>query len=198
MLRTLFDKIAALIGLLILSPLFVIIALAIILDSKGGVFFIQERVGKDFQPFGLFKFRTMRPFSESEGKLTVGTNDPRITRVGAYLRKYKVDELPQLFNVVNGTMNLAGPRPEVPDYVKYYNEEQRKVLSVKPGITDYASLVYFNENELLAQSANPKETYLNEVMPAKLKLNLEYIANKSFSEDLKIIFKTVVKIFKTA
>ena len=195
MLRAIFDKMAALCGLLVLSPFFVIIALAIVLDSPGGVFFIQTRVGKDFKPFGLFKFRTMRPFSESEGKLTVGNNDPRITRVGIYLRKYKLDELPQLFNVVNGTMNLVGPRPEVPEYVEYYTEEQRKVLSVKPGITDYASLLYFNENEILAQSDNPKETYLKEVMPAKLKLNLEYMANKSFGEDLRIIFKTVGKIF---
>jgi|SRR5690554_1744230 len=195
MLRALFDKIAALIGLLILSPLFLIIALAIVVDSRGGVFFIQTRVGKDFKPFGLYKFRTMRPFSESEGRLTVGNNDPRITRVGIHLRKYKLDELPQLINVVNGTMNLVGPRPEVPEYVEYYTEEQRKVLSVKPGITDYASLLYFNENEILAKSNNPKETYLNEVMPAKLKLNLEYMANKSFGEDLKIIFKTIGKIF---
>ena len=195
MLRAIFDKIAAIIGLLVLSPLFVIIALAIILDSRGGVFFVQTRVGKNFKPFGLYKFRTMRPFAENEGKLTVGNNDPRITRVGIFLRKYKLDELPQLFNVVNGTMNLVGPRPEVPEYVDYYNEEQRKVLSVKPGITDYASLLYFNENEVLEQSDNPKETYLNEVMPAKLKLNLEYMENKSFSEDLKIIFKTIGKIF---
>jgi|SRR5690554_2847295 len=194
MFRAIFDKIAALGGLLVLSPLFVFIALAIIFDSRGGVFFIQTRVGKNFKPFGLFKFRTMRPFSEKEGRLTVGNNDPRITRVGKYLRKYKLDELPQLFNVVNGTMNLVGPRPEVPEYVEFYTEEQRKVLSVKPGITDYASLLYFHENEVLAQSENPRETYLREVMPAKLKLNLEYMANKSFGEDLKIIFKTVLRI----
>ena len=195
MLRAIFDKVAAIFGLLVLSPLFVIIAVAITLDSRGGVFFIQTRVGKDFKPFGLFKFRTMRPFSESQGKLTVGNNDPRITRVGIFLRKYKLDELPQLINVVNGTMNLVGPRPEVAEYVDYYTEKQRKVLSVKPGITDYASLLYFNENEVLALSDNPKQTYLNEVMPAKLKLNLEYMANKSFGEDLKIIFKTIGKIF---
>lgn len=195
MLRAIFDKIAAIFGLLVLSLLFVIIAVAVVLDSQGGVFFIQTRVGKDFKPFGLFKFRTMRPFAESEGKLTVGNNDPRITRVGMFLRKYKLDELPQLFNVVNGTMNLVGPRPEVLEYVAYYTEEQRKVLSVKPGITDYASLLYFNENEVLAQSDNPKETYLKEVMPTKLKLNLEYMANKSFGEDLRIIFKTIGKIF---
>lgn len=194
MLRSLFDKTAALLGLLVLSPFLIIIALAISIDSRGGVFFVQTRVGKDFKPFGLFKFRTMRPFAEKEGKLTIGNNDPRITKVGAILRKVKLDELPQLFNVLNGTMNLVGPRPEVPEYVAYYNEEQRKVLSVRPGITDYASLLYFNENEVLAQSENPKETYLKVVMPAKLKLNLEYIEKRSFGEDLKIIFRTVIRI----
>ncbi|NEN22565.1 sugar transferase [Cryomorpha ignava] len=195
MLRSLFDKIAALLGLLVLSPFLIIIALAISIDSRGGVFFVQTRVGKDFKPFGLFKFRTMRPFAEKEGKLTIGNNDPRITTVGAILRKVKLDELPQLFNVLNGTMNLVGPRPEVLEYVEHYSEEQRKVLTVKPGITDYASLLYFNENEMLAQSENPKETYLNVIMPAKLKLNLEYIEKRSFSEDLKIIFRTVIRIF---
>lgn len=195
MFRNLFDKIAAAIGLIILSPLFLVVALAILFDSKGGVFFIQTRVGKDFRPFGLFKFRTMRPDTEKAGKLTIGSKDPRITVVGAILRKYKIDELPQLFNVLIGDMNLVGPRPEVPEYVAHYTPEQRKVLSVKPGITDYASLLYFNENEVLGQSPNPLETYLNEVMPAKLKLNLEYIENRSFAEDLKIIFKTIKRIF---
>lgn len=195
MVRALFDRIAALLGLLVLSPFLIIIALVISIDSGGGVFFVQIRVGKDFKSFGLFKFRTMRPFAEKEGKLTIGNKDPRITKVGGFLRKYKIDELPQLFNVLNGTMNLVGPRPEVPEYVAHYNVEQRKVLTVRPGITDYASLLYFNESEVLAQSENPKETYLNVVMPAKLKLNLEYIEKKSFKEDLKIIFKTLRKIF---
>lgn len=194
MIRTLFDRIAALTGLLVLSPFLIVIAIAISLDSRGGVFFVQTRVGKDFKPFGLFKFRTMRPFAEKAGKLTIGNNDPRITKVGAFLRKYKLDELPQLFNVLNGTMNLVGPRPEVPEYVEYYSKEQRKVLSVKPGITDYASLLYFNENELLAQSENPRETYITVVMPRKLKLNLEYIEKRSFGEDLRIIFKTLRRI----
>lgn len=194
MIRTLFDRIAALVGLLVLSPFLIIIAIAISIDSRGGVFFVQTRVSKDFKPFGLFKFRTMRPFAEKEGKLTIGNNDPRITKIGAILRKFKLDELPQLFNVLNGTMNLVGPRPEVPEYVAHYSQEQRKVLSVKPGITDYASLLYFNENEVLAQSENPKETYLKVVMPAKLKLNLEYIEKRSFGEDLKIILKTVIRI----
>lgn len=194
MLQSGFGKLAALVGLLILSPLLIIIALAITFDSRGGVFYVQTRIGKDFKPFGLFKFRTMLPDSESKGKLTIGKDDPRITRVGRYLRKYKLDELPQLLNVLNGTMNLVGPRPEVLEYVNLYNEEQKKVLSVKPGITDYASLAYFNENELLANSSNPKQTYIDEVMPGKLKLNLEYIENRSFGEDLRIIFKTLCRI----
>ncbi len=195
MFRLLFDKIASLIGLAVLIPLLIIIAIAIYLDSRGGVLFVQKRVGKDFKEFGLLKFRTMHPLAEKSGKLTIGNNDPRITNIGTILRKYKLDELPQLFNVLIGDMNLVGPRPEVPEYVEQYSEEQRKVLSVKPGITDYASLLYFNENEVLAQSENPRETYLNVVMPAKLKLNLVYIANKSFGEDLKIIFKTIGRIF---
>lgn len=192
--RSGFDKLAAFLGLLILSPLLIIIALAISFDSRGGVFYIQTRIGKDFKPFGLYKFRTMRPDSESKGRLTIGKDDPRITRVGAFLRKYKLDELPQLINVLNGTMNLVGPRPEVLEYVQLYNEEQRKVLSVKPGITDYASLAYFDENELLAQSSNPRQTYIDEVMPAKLKLNLEYIENRSFGEDLRIVFRTIGRV----
>ncbi len=195
MLRSIFDKVAALIGILVLSPLFLVVTASIVLDSRGGVFFIQTRIGKNFKPFGLYKFRTMRPFAEREGKLTVGNNDPRITRVGSVLRKYKIDELPQLFNVLVGDMNLVGPRPEVAEYVEQYTEEQLKVLSVKPGITDYASLLYFNENEVLAKSSNPKETYLKEIMPAKLRLNLEYIERRSFREDLRIIFKTIGKIF---
>jgi len=195
MLRSAFDRVAALIGILVLSPLFIAVAIAITLDSRGGVFFIQTRIGKNSKPFGLYKFRTMRPFAEKEGKLTVGNNDPRITRVGSSLRKYKIDELPQLFNVINGTMNLVGPRPEVAEYVEHYTDEQRKVLSVKPGITDYASLLYFNENEELAKSSNPREAYLKEIMPAKLSLNMEYIERKSFGEDLRIIFKTIGKIF---
>lgn len=193
--RSGFDKLAAFLGLLILGPLLIIIALAITFDSRGGIFYIQTRIGKDFKPFGLYKFRTMRPDSESKGRLTIGKDDPRITRVGAFLRKYKLDELPQLINVLNGTMNLVGPRPEVLEYVQLYNEEQRKVLSVKPGITDYASLAYFDENELLAQSSNPRQTYIDEVMPAKLKLNLEYIENRSFGEDLRIVFRTIGRIF---
>ena len=195
MLRAIFDSLVSIVAILVLSPFLILIMIVIALDSRGGVFFKQVRVGKSRKNFNLLKFRTMRPFSEKEGKITVGNDDPRITRVGAFLRRYKIDELPQLFNVLLGDMHLVGPRPEVPEYVAKYTTEQLRVLSVKPGITDYASLEYFNENELLAQSSNPEETYVNVVMPAKLKMNLEYVDNRSFPLDLKIMVKTIQKIF---
>ena len=194
MLRAIFDILLSTLAILVLSPFLAVIMVAIAIDSRGGVFFKQVRVGKNQKHFNLLKFRTMRPFSEKEGKITVGNNDPRITRVGAFLRKYKIDELPQLFNVLLGDMHLVGPRPEVPEYVAKYTEEQLRVLTVKPGITDYASLEYFNENELLAQSTDPENTYVNVVMPAKLKMNLEYVDNRSFPMDLKILFNTILKI----
>lgn len=195
MMRDLFDQLLALLGILILLPFFILISVWIILDSKGGAFYIQQRVGLNGKPFGLIKFRTMRPDSDLKGKLTVGDRDPRITNAGYFLRKYKLDELPQLFNVLNGTMRFVGPRPEVEEYVDLYTSEQKKVLTVKPGITDYASLRYFKESELLAKSENPRQTYIEEIMPEKIRINLEYIERKSFSEDLKIIFKTIGRIF---
>jgi lipopolysaccharide/colanic/teichoic acid biosynthesis glycosyltransferase len=163
-------------------------------SSRGGIFYIQERIGKDEQPFGLFKFRTMRKNSDQLGKLTVGMRDPRITGIGYFLRKYKLDEFPQFINVLFGTMSVVGPRPEVKEYVDLYTEEQRKVLNVKPGITDYASLEYFEENELLGKSDDPRKTYIEEIMPAKLALNKKYAANPGVIQDLKIIWKTFLKI----
>ena len=162
--------------------------------SKGGVFYVQQRVGKDGKTFGLLKFRTMRPDSDKSGKLTVGMRDPRITRVGYFLRKFKLDEFPQFVNVLAGQMSIVGPRPEVEEYVKYYTDEQRKILSVKPGITDYASIEYFNENELLGKSDDPQKTYIEEIMPAKLKLNENYVKNPSLGTDLKIMWLTFKKI----
>jgi lipopolysaccharide/colanic/teichoic acid biosynthesis glycosyltransferase len=197
MAKWIFDRLASLLGILVLSPILLIAAIAVIADSRGGAFFVQTRTGKGGVPFGLFKFRTMRPHSESQGKLTIGSRDPRITSVGYVLRKYKIDELPQLINVVLGHMSLVGPRPEVPEYTDMYNADQRRVLEVKPGITDYASLLYFHESELLARSANPRKTYIEEVMPAKLRLNLEYIERRSFKEDLRIIAKTISRILGT-
>lgn len=195
MIRDLFDQLLALLGIIILLPFFILIAIWILLDSPGGVFYVQERIGLNGEPFGLMKFRTMRPDSDKKGKLTVGDRDPRITTAGYFLRKFKLDELPQLINVLKGDMRFVGPRPEVAEYVNLYSPYQMKVLSVKPGITDYASLKYFKESELLAQSENPRQTYIDEIMPEKIRINLEYIDRKSFAEDLKIIFKTVGRIF---
>ncbi len=190
----LFDILFSTIGLLVLSPLFLIIYIIIIIESKGGGFYRQTRVGKNGIPFAIYKFRSMRTDADKHGLITVGGRDPRITRIGYYIRKYKIDELPQLWNVLMGDMSLVGPRPEVQKYVDLYTEEQRKVLSVRPGITDYASIEYVDENILLAKSDDPDKTYIEVVMPAKIKLNMKYINNKSLKEYFKIIFLTLAKI----
>ena len=195
MAKRLFDIFFSLFGLLILFPFLLIISLLILIDSKGGVFYLQTRVGKDGIDFKLFKFRTMQTNSDKKGLLTVGSKDSRITKIGYYLRKYKIDELPQLINVFSGTMSFVGPRPEVRKYVSLYNKEQQQILSVQPGITDYASLEYFNENDLLAKSENPEKTYIEEIMPAKITLNKKYIANPGLNTDISIILKTIKKIF---
>jgi lipopolysaccharide/colanic/teichoic acid biosynthesis glycosyltransferase len=195
MFKRLFDIVFSLIGIIILSPLMLVIALLIMLDSKGGVIFRQKRIGKNGKPFYILKFRTMKPDAEKSGQLTVGGKDSRITRTGYFLRKYKLDELPQLFNVLKGDMSFVGPRPEVPKYVELYTDEQRQILKVKPGITDYASIEYINENEILGQSNNPEETYIKEIMPQKIALNLKYIREKGgFWKDIKIILLTLKKI----
>ncbi|MGC6533428.1 MAG: sugar transferase [Flavobacteriales bacterium] len=189
-----FDLIVALLAVLVLLPLLVILALAVALTSPGGAFFAQTRVGRGGREFRLLKFRSMRPGSEAKGQLTVGGRDPRITAVGHFLRKTKLDELPQLINVLKGEMSLVGPRPEVPKYVALYTPEQRKVLDVRPGLTDYASLEYFEENALLGASENPEETYIQEVMPAKLALNAKYIQDMGLGTDLKILLRTAGRI----
>jgi lipopolysaccharide/colanic/teichoic acid biosynthesis glycosyltransferase len=189
------DILICLPAVVILSPVFMVIAIWIKTDSTGPVLYLQERIGKSGKPFRIFKFRTMRTNADKQGLLTVGGRDPRVTGAGFYLRKYKLDELPQLFNVLIGHMSLVGPRPEVKKYVDLYSTDQRKVLSVKPGITDYASIEYSNENELLARSDDPESTYIKEVMPAKLRLNLKYIQEQSLVTDLRIIFQTLKKVF---
>ena len=194
MLKRLLDIAVALFGLVLLSPGLLVIACAVGFSSRGGVFYQQTRVGKHNHDFKLFKFRTMFVNAEKQGLLTVGGRDPRITPIGYYLRKYKLDELPQLLNVLMGSMSLVGPRPEVRKYVDLYDDEQKKVLNVKPGITDYASLEYFSENDLLAQSDDPEYTYIHEIMPAKLTLNKKYISEAGVFTDLVVIFKTVRKI----
>ncbi len=193
--KRLFDILFSFLGLIVLLPFFIIIILLIKLTSQGPVFYVQQRVGQHGKDFGVFKFRTMHVDADKKGLLTVGGRDPRITGIGYFLRKYKLDELPQLINVLLGNMSLVGPRPEVRKYVELYTAEQRKVLNVKPGITDYASLEYFEENELLGKSSNPEETYITEVMPKKLHMNLKYIEEAGLITDLKLIFRTVARIF---
>jgi lipopolysaccharide/colanic/teichoic acid biosynthesis glycosyltransferase len=192
--KRLFDIVVSFIVLVIFLPFGLIISIAILCESRGGVFYRQQRVGKNGIPFRLWKFRTMRVNADKLGKLTVGMRDPRITRVGYFIRKSKLDEFPQFINVLIGEMSVVGPRPEVQEYVDLYTSEQREVLSVKPGITDYASLEYFTENELLGQSDNPRETYIREIMPAKIELNKKYIANPTLGQDLKIMWLTFRKM----
>jgi lipopolysaccharide/colanic/teichoic acid biosynthesis glycosyltransferase len=195
MLKRFFDLIFSLLLILLLSPLLLIISFLIITDCKGGLLYKQKRVGLENHDFNIFKFRTMHPGSDKHGLLTVGAKDKRITRIGYFLRKYKLDELPQLFNVLKGDMSMVGPRPEVRKYVNLYSPEQLKVLNVKPGITDYASIQYAAENEILALANDPEKEYIHTVMPAKLKLNLDYIREKNFLTDLKILSKTFKRIF---
>ncbi len=191
--KRLFDIFFSLIGLLVLSPFFVVIGALIFLDDFHSPFFKQERVGKNGKKFWLLKFRSMRVNSPQKIQLTVG-KDPRITKVGHFIRKYKIDELPQLINVLIGDMSLVGPRPEVEKYVHFYTPEQRVVLLVKPGITDYASLEYFEESNLLGKSKDPERTYIEEIMPAKIQINLKYISKANIGEDIKIIFLTLKRI----
>lgn len=191
-----FDIIFSFFGLLALLPFFLFIGIWIRIDSPGGIFYRQTRVGRYNRDFRLWKFRSMRPDSDKKGLLTVGGRDPRITRSGYFIRKYKIDELPQLINVLTGDMSFVGPRPEVRKYVDLYNEEQKRVLNVRPGITDVASLEYFEENDLLAKSSDPERTYIDEIMPAKLKLNLQYISKANLGTDLGMIMKTIARILK--
>lgn len=183
-------------GLLLLSPLFIILAICIKCDSKGPVFYRQVRVGKDGKDFRIFKFRSMMQNADKGSLITVGGRDPRITRSGYYIRKYKLDELAQLINVFLGDMSLVGPRPEVRRYVDLYTEEQRKVLCIHPGVTDYASIKFMDENVLLEKSSDPDKTYIEEIMPAKIELNMRYISNPSLHEYFKIIFLTLFKIVR--
>lgn len=194
--KRLFDIISSLIGLGLFSPFFILICVLILVTSKGGIFYSQIRVGKGKKDFKLLKFRTMKPGSDKAGQITVGTNDSRITRVGIFLRKFKFDEIPQLINVIKGEMSIVGPRPEVPKYVNLYSEEQLKILTVRPGLTDLASIEFINENELLGNAKNPEKEYVEVIMPKKLALNIQYIDTQSFLGDIKLIFKTFGKILK--
>ncbi len=197
LIKRIFDIIFSLTGLIICLPLFIIILILIITDSKGGIFYRQIRVGKDNNDFYLLKFRTMSINADKQGLLTVSKKDNRITRTGHFLREYKLDELAQLFNVLYGNMSIVGPRPEVRKYVELYNDEQKKVLLVKPGITCLSSIEYINENEMLGKSTDFEKTYIDDIMPVKLKLDLKYISEQNFITDIKIIFKTLRKIIRS-
>ena len=190
------DIVFSAIGLLLLSPLFLIVYILIRCESKGGGFYCQQRVGKDGRMFGLYRFRSMRTGSDQKGLITVGGHDSRITRMGYFIRKYKIDELPQLWNVLKGDMSLVGPRPEVKKYVDLYTAEQRRVLSVRPGITDYASIEYVDENEILGKADDPDRVYVEEIMPAKIRLNMRYIENRNLKEYFKIIGLTFKNILR--
>ncbi len=190
-----FDIVICTTALLLFSPFFLIIALLVKLTSPGRVLFVQRRVGKNNIDFNMYKFRTMRVDTARISSLTVGNRDNRITRVGYYLRKLKLDELPQLFNVIKGDMSIVGPRPELRKFVDMYTPAQLFVLSIRPGITDYASLKYRHENELLASAENPEKFYVEEVMPAKIALNKYYISNKGLKTYFLIIFTTIFAVF---
>lgn len=189
--KRIFDLLVSSIAILLLLPFFILVAIFIVLDSKGNVIYAQDRVGRNKVNFRLFKFRTMCTNADKQGLLTVGDHDSRITRVGYWLRKYKIDELPQLFNILKGDMSFVGPRPEVSKYVELYDASQQRVLSVKPGITDWASIEYIDENELLASASDPEMYYKTKIIPRKIIQNLRYIDHKNLWVDLKIILLTI-------
>lgn len=194
--KRLFDFISSLIGFIILSPVFIIIGLMIKLTSEGPVFFRGIRIGKFGKSFRIFKFRTMLSNAEDLGGPSTASDDLRLTKIGKFLKKYQLDELPQLINVIKGEMSLVGPRPEVPLYVNMITEGEKKIiLSVRPGITDLASLWNFHEGEILKGSSDPEKTYMEKIRPEKIRLQIEYVKNRSFLLDLKIIFKTIIKVF---
>lgn len=195
--KRIFDIVFSLLLLLLLLPVLFLFSGLILISGKGGIFFKQQRVGKDQKLFWLIKFRTMRPDSEKFGQITVGDRDPRVTNIGRVLRKSKLDELPQIINILKGEMSFVGPRPEVPKYIPHYSEKHLEILTVRPGLTDLASLEYIEESKLLGESENPEKTYIAEVLPAKLDLQLEYVQKNSLGLDVKILVKTVLKILRT-
>ena len=195
MLKRIFDITLSLFGLIILLPFMLIIVILIKIDSKGPVFFKQIRVTKNGKEFKIFKYRTMRVGSDKYSQITVG-KDGRITKIGSFLRKYKLDEIPQLINVLIGDMSLVGPRPEVPKYVALYTDEQKEILKVRAGITDYASIEFSDENDLLASEEEPEKAYIEKIMPKKIELNKKYLSEISVLTDIRIILLTIKKILK--
>ena len=198
MIKRLFDIVFSLIGIILLIPLFIFIVIKMKLDSKGPLFYRGRRIGRFGKPFGIYKLRTMRADADKmSGSPSAGDDDPRITKFGKTLRSYKLNELPQLINVLKGDMSFVGPRPEVQQYVDIYTEEEKPILNVRPGITDYASIKFNNEGEILKGSPDPDKTYEEEIRPEKLRLQLEYVKTHSFLVDIKILFKTMGTLVKT-
>lgn len=197
MLKRLFDIVASAMGLLTFSPVFLVVAVLIKMDSPGPVFYRGLRIGRYGQPFRVFKFRTMEMNAERVGGPSTPEDDPRITRIGRVLRRYKIDELPQLINVLDGGMSMVGPRPEVQQEVSLYSREERAILRVRPGITDYASIKFHNEGEILKGAEDPHEAYRRLIRPEKVRLGLEYVRDHSLWTDLTIIMKTVMTLFET-
>ncbi len=193
LLKRIFDLFFAIFGIIVLSPFLIIIAILIKLDSKGSVFFKQTRITKDSKEFQIYKFRTMRENTEGNKQITVG-NDNRITKIGSFLRKTKLDELPQFINILKGEMSFVGPRPEVPKYVALYTDEQKEILKIRAGITDYASIYFSNESEILGEQENPEEFYIKKIMPYKIELNKKYLKEIGIITDIKLIFLTIFKI----
>lgn len=191
--KRLFDLVLSICGILFLLPFFIIVSILIKLDSDGDIIFKQTRVTKDGKEFKIFKFRTMRPDTEKQGQITIG-EDNRITSIGNFLRKTKLDELPQLFNIVMGDMSFVGPRPEVPKYVRMYTKDQKEILKVRAGITDYASIYFSNESEILGKQKEPEKFYIEKIMPYKIELNKKYIKEAGLITDIKIIFLTIFKV----
>ena len=191
-----FDILLSILSILLLLPIFIIISILIKIDSNGPIFFKQFRVGINATLFQIIKFRTMKINKKNNSNLTISTRDPRITKIGYVLRKFKIDELPQLFNVFIGNMSFVGPRPEVPEYVKYYNEQEKNILNIKPGITDWASIKYIDENSILSKSDNPEKIYISKIMKEKLSLNKYYLNNYNLKTYFKIIFITIFSIIK--
>lgn len=191
-----FDVFYSILGILFLFPLLILVYLIIVIESKGGGFYSQIRVGKDNVDFKLYKFRSMRIGSDNKSLITIGDRDSRMTKTGYFIRRFKLDELPQLFNVLIGDMSLVGPRPEVRKYVDLYSNEQKQVLKLRPGITDYASIEYANENEILGNANDPEKVYIDIIMPNKIRLNMLYIEKHNIKEYFKIIFLTLLKILK--
>lgn len=192
--KRVFDVVLALIGIFLFFPILLVISLLIIINSRGGIVYKQDRVGRHMKDFVLYKFRTMYVHQNDQQLLTIGSHDSRITKIGYWLRKYKLDELPQLYNILKGDMSFVGPRPEVRKYVNLYNAEQKMVLSVKPGITDWASIEFCNENDLLEKSDDPETFYIKKIIPIKLSQSLRYIRNHNICTDIKIIFLTIKRV----